>query len=113
MVKLITAQSLQDRTLRTFGQFASPEAMQRLELIQPSFFYHRGVTSKGKVEIMGPESKEDAERFAGELEDGEVFELDTRQLAKAVQQIKAEDLKRGIAHDLVLQRTTHIHKGDA
>lgn len=92
---------------RIYSHFAPNSVLQRLGLGKPTYFYHYGITKKGRIEFMGPESRQEADMYAGELDDGEVFEMDTRDLKKATQQMKAELIRRGEEHDKALQRVKH------
>ena len=67
-----------------------------------------GWTKAGKKVIWGPYyDVREADRDLTTLEDGEVFDLDTRDITRATREIKAELLKRGEDPDEVLKRVLH------
>jgi len=67
-----------------------------------------GFTKEGKKVIWGPYyDTREAERDLTTLDDGEVFDLDTRDITRATREIKAELLKRGEDPDEVLRRVLH------
>jgi len=67
-----------------------------------------GWTKGGKKVVWGPYySAIEAERELSTLEDGEVFELDTRDVTRATREIKAELMKRGGDPDENLKRVLH------
>ena len=105
-----TANQIRSNAERTFSHFSSENVLSRLGLSKPTYFYHYGITANGKAEFMGPESREEAERYAADLDEGEVFELDTRDLHRATQIMKAELIRRGEEHDKALQKVSHIRK---
>lgn len=62
----------------------------------------------GKKVVLGPYySSTEADRELAMLEDGEIFELDTRDVTRATRIIKAELLSRGEDPDDVLKRMLH------
>ena len=107
MKKPRTAEEVRRNAERTYKHFAPENILHRVGISKPTYFYHYGITESGKAEVMGPERQEEAERYAAELDEGEVYELDTMQLAKATRIIKAELIKRGVAHDKALERIKH------
>jgi len=67
-----------------------------------------GQTEKGKRALLGPFSSEtEAHERADKLDDMELFQLDTRNQARATQEIKAILLKRGSTADDALTRQLH------
>lgn len=105
-----TAEDIQRNATRTFEHFAPDSVRQAIGMTKPKYYYHYGITPKGTPEFMGPESQLEAERYAAELEDGEVFELETRNLARATAIMKAELISRGIAHDEALRKVKHTRR---
>ena len=72
------------------------------------YFYVFGWTKENKKVCLGPfMSASEADGKLAELEDGETFELKTRDLSKATRIIKAELLSRGEEPDEALRR--HLH----
>lgn len=73
------------------------------------YFWVFGWTKKEeKKVVLGPfYSKIEAEREMDMLADGEVFELDTRDVTRATRCIKAELMSRGEDPDDVLKRVLH------
>lgn len=107
---ILTAEDVRAKAERIYSHFSANSVQTRIGTDGPHYFYHYGITEGGRVEIMGPETVDEAEKFAADLDEGEVFDIDTYVLAKATQQIKAEMLKRGKSHDLVLQKVSHIRR---
>ncbi len=67
-----------------------------------------GFTKGGKTVVWGPYYSDiEAARSLTCLDDGEVFELDTRNVTKATREIKAALLKRGGDPDEALRRVLH------
>lgn len=61
--------------------------------------------------IWGPYyDKADAARDSTKLDQGEVFDLNTRDVTRATREIKAELLKRGDSPDDAVQRVSHKGK---
>ena len=73
------------------------------------YYWVFGWTKKeGKKVVLGPfYSAHEAERELSMLEDGEVFELETRDVTRATRVIKAELMSRGEDPDEVLKRVLH------
>ena len=69
--------------------------------------YVYGITPGGKIVYWGPLPVDEADACASGLIDGEVFEIDTKDLRKATQAIKAEKLRRGNDPDKALSRGHH------
>ena len=64
-----------------------------------------GFTKEGKKVCLGPfVTSQEADGRLAELEDGEVFELLTRDINRAVREIKAELMSRGEEPDEALRR---------
>lgn len=72
------------------------------------YFWVFGFTKKGRKVVWGPyyDNKE-ADRELVALEDGEVFELDTRDTSRATREIKAQLLSRGEDPDDALKKVLH------
>jgi len=72
------------------------------------FFYVFGFTKEGRKVCLGPMmTQQEADGKLAELDDGEVFELRTRDLSKATRIIKAELMNRGEDADEALKRMLH------
>ncbi len=72
------------------------------------YYWIFGFTKGGKTVIWGPYyAPKEADRDLAMLDDGEVFDLSTRDVTKATREIKAELLKRGGDPDEVLKRVLH------
>ena len=72
------------------------------------FWYVMGVTKADRVVSLGPFVDEsEATNQLAQLEDGELFQYSTRDLAKATRQMKAELLARGEEPDEALRRMLH------
>jgi len=104
-----TSQDVKANAEKTYRKFL-PQTMLRSLGIggKPTYFYVYGFTEGGKQMFWGPMPREQAEAAGCGLIEGEVFELETRDLKKATQAIKAELLKRGIDPDKALSRMSHI-----
>lgn len=72
-----------------------------------TYYYAYGITPGGKIVYWGPMTETDAEDAASGLIDGEIFALQTRDLSKATQAMKADLLKRGKNPDVALSRVSH------
>ena len=73
-----------------------------------TFFYTFGFTKADKKVCLGPfMSASEADGKLAELVDGEVFELKTHDLGKAVREIRAILLSRGEDADSALRRMLH------
>ncbi len=73
-----------------------------------NFYYVFGFTKSGKRISLGPlMTQQEADGKLAELDDGEVFELKTRDLSKATRIIKAELMSRGEEPDEALKRMLH------
>ena len=92
------------------------DKLQRKVYRQPAYHYPSqkyayvfGFTRGGRTFCDGPYASSDPEvdRILGQLKVGEVFYYDTRDLAKATRQIKAELASRGMEPDEVLKRMLH------
>ena len=67
-----------------------------------------GFTKEGKKVCLGPfVTSQEADGRLAELEDGEVFELLTRDINKAVREIRAVLMSRGEDADSALRRMLH------
>ena len=67
-----------------------------------------GFTKEGKKVIWGPYyDAQEAERDLTTLDDGEVFDLETRDMTRATREIKSELMQRGEDPDEVLKRVLH------
>jgi len=72
------------------------------------YYYVFGFTKEGKKVCLGPMmSSQEADGKLAELDDGEVFELRTRDLSKATRIIKAELMSRGEEPDEALRHMLH------
>jgi hypothetical protein len=72
------------------------------------YFYVFGFSKEGKKMCLGPYVyQSEAESILATLEDGEVFELKTRDLKKATANIKATLLGRGVEPDEALRKMLH------
>lgn len=74
---------------------------------EDKYFWVYGITKGGKRILWSSDSEIDASRKLATLEDGEVFELDTRNETRATREIKAILLERGAEPDEVLRRLSH------
>jgi len=73
-----------------------------------TYHYVFGFTKEGKKVIWGPYyDAREAERDLTTLDDGEVFDLDTRDITRATREIKSELMQRGEDPDEVLKRVLH------
>ena len=69
------------------------------------YYYVFGWTKEGKKVCLGPMmSSQEADGKLAELDDGEVFELKTRDLNRAVREIKATLMSRGEEPDEALRK---------
>ena len=73
------------------------------------YWYVMGVTDAGRVVALGPFTNEsEASGQLAQLADGELFQYETRDLAKATRQMKAELLARDeVSPDEALRRMLH------
>lgn len=72
------------------------------------YYYVFGFTKGGKKFFDGPFTDQaEADGVLATLEDGEIFEKETRNLARATREIKAELLSRGEEPDEALRRMLH------
>lgn len=72
------------------------------------FLYVFGFTKEGKKVCLGPiADPSEADGKLAEFDDGEIFELRTRDLGKATRIIKAELIGRGEEPDEALKRMLH------
>ena len=78
------------------------------QLYGQKYSYVFGYTKLGKTVCLGPYSvPHEADSMLATLEDGEVFELDTRSLSRASRVIKAELLSRSGNPDESIRRMLH------
>jgi len=69
------------------------------------FFWVFGFTKAGRKVVLGPlMTQQEADGKLAELDDGEVFELVTRDASRAVREIKAELMSRGEDADEALRK---------
>jgi len=76
----------------------------------PNQLYHWvfGLTKGGKKVVWGPYyTATEADRVLSTLDDGEIFELSTRDVTRATREIKSDLMKRGEEPDEVLKRVRH------
>jgi len=74
-------------------------------ITQRDFYWVYGLTPTGKKVTLGAyTSTAEADRRASQLDEAEIFELPTRDRARAVQMIRAKLLKRGEQIDKALER---------
>lgn len=72
------------------------------------FYYVFGYTKEGRRVSLGPfMSEQEADDRLVELDDGEIFELQTKDLSKATRIIKAELISRGEDADEALRKMLH------
>lgn len=72
------------------------------------YYWVFGFTKGGKTVVLGPYySTQEADRELSTLDDGEVFELETRSTARATRAIKFELIARGGDPDESLRRVLH------
>ncbi|MEM3426777.1 MAG: hypothetical protein QW212_00755 [Nitrososphaerales archaeon] len=72
------------------------------------YYYVLGFTKeKGRKVFWGPMSEEDAYRCLGELQDGEIFKLKTRDPRRAVREVRDLLIKRGVSPDEALRKLLH------
>jgi len=77
------------------------------------YFWIFGFTRGGKTVVWGPYyNAKEADRELTTLEDGEVFDLDTRDVTRATREIKAILLQRGGDPDEALKRVLHKKEVD-
>jgi hypothetical protein len=107
-LKVPTSASIQQKAEQTYERFL-PKTMLRSMGIgsKPTYFFVYGVTPGGKIVYWGPIPRDEADACAAGLINGEVFEMDIKDLRKATQAIKAELLKRGEDPDKALKRMSH------
>lgn len=73
-----------------------------------TYFWVFGFTLEGKKVLWGPYyTRKDADRELVSLEDGEVFELGTRDMSRATREVKAELISRGEDPDEALRKVLH------
>jgi hypothetical protein len=103
-----TSEDVARNAQRSAQRFSAGAISRRLGIGgRPIYFYVYGRTPEGKTVVWLIESLEEADAAARGLIEGEVFELETRDLHKATQSIKAEMLSRGKEIDKVLGRVSH------
>lgn len=77
------------------------------------YFYIFGFTKGGKTVIWGPYySSLEADRDLATLDDGEVFELETRDVHRATREIKSILMQRGGNPDEILRSVLHKKEVD-
>lgn len=77
------------------------------------YYWIFGFTKGGKTVVWGPYyDVKEADRDLTTLDDGEVFDLDTRDVTRATREIKAALLQRGGDPDEVLKRVLHKKEVD-
>ena len=98
-------EKVQDRLKRLSDKTYSNAVPQ---LFGQKYSYVFGYTKGGKTVCLGPYmTPHDADATLATLEDGEIFELDTRDLYKATRVIKAELLNRTGDPDESIKRVLH------
>lgn len=108
---LLTAEDIRMNAERMRDYFSSESVKARLGIGEPIHYYYvYGITEKGKALFLGPLPETEAEDIGSMLGDGEVFELPTRDLARATGEIKAEMILRGKNIDSAIQRLGHKFK---
>lgn len=98
-----------ERSKEAFYNQFSPEVLEAQVMpTTPRYYYVYGITAKGKVVYWGPmTTAQEADQELAKLDDGEIFERTTKNLAKATQEIKAELIRRGKSPDEALKRLSH------
>lgn len=72
------------------------------------YYYTFGWTAEGKAVCWGPFATQDeADSALTELAEGEVFQLETKDIHRAVRQIRDELIARGADPDEALKRMLH------
>jgi hypothetical protein len=102
-----TPEQIKANAQRTYAHFSPTSVRQRLGIgRKDTFFYVTGLTEAGKRMFWGPmtEGLDMAIAAAKGLIEGEVLELETRDLAKAKSEFRAELLSRGKEPDSALER---------
>ena len=103
-----TSEDIKANAERTYAQFESGNILRRLGIgPKEAYFYVYGFTPDlGRPMCWGPmpDGQAEATAAAKGLVEGEVFELNTRDLKKAKSEIKAELLRRGENPDKALRR---------
>lgn len=75
------------------------------DITQRDYYWVYGLTPTGKKVTLGAyTSAAEADRRASQLDEAEIFELPTRDRARAVQMIRAKLLKRGEEIDRALEK---------
>ncbi len=107
-VHIPSSKDIKRKAERSYQRFL-PKSVLRTMGIGPkdTYFYVYGITEGGKQVFWGPVPQDQADACAAGLIAGEVFEMDTKDLHKATQAIKAELLKRGQDPDAALSRMSH------
>ncbi len=73
-----------------------------------TFWYVFGFTKEGKKVILGPKmSAQEADTTLATMDDGEIFELKTRDPSRATREIKAILLERTENPDYAIERMKH------
>jgi hypothetical protein len=100
-----TSEDIKRNAERTYARYSPRAVMQSLGIVGKALCcYAYGYTPKGKVVCWGPMPPDEAEIAVKSLIDGEVFDLDTKDLTKAKKEIKAELMRRGMNPDDALRR---------
>ncbi len=93
---------------RFFGQFSQEALEARVMPLITKYFYVWGITKEGKKAALGPfYTAQEADQRLAALDDGEIFELETKDLTKATRIMKAEMMRRGEDADKALERVKH------
>ena len=102
-----TSEEIKANAENTYAQFQSANILRRLGIgPKGTYFYVFGWTPEGKAVCWGPmpDGLQEALAASKGLVEGEVFEMDTRDLTRAKQEIKAELMRRGMNPDKALKR---------
>lgn len=106
--RIPSSESVKRNAERTYQRFLPKSMLRTLGISgKQTYNYVYGITPGGKQVFWGPMPEDQAEAAAVGLIAGEIFYLDTRDLRKATQAIKAELLKRGNDPDRALGRIQH------
>lgn len=109
--RVLTSEAVQRKAEQTYARYLPKTMLRSLGIGgKQAYLYVYGITPGGKTVywLVGDTDKiDEADAAAVGLISGEVFEIDTRDIRKATQAIKAELLKRGQNPDVVLSRMSH------